>query len=201
MPKVTKILNINCPETFVCIDASTNSLAFAIYDHGKLGKFGKIKFHGATINEKLKDISVKTKAFFDTLPNDIIIVIEDTIYTNSHNTAAQLAKAQGALLGGAFLAGAKEVHPVSPMAWQSFIGTRLLTPAEKAKIKKDFPNKSAAWYKAKERDIRKHRTIDTVNGKYGTTINDDDIAVVDEDECLDCGACVDACPNGAITLE
>ena len=176
MPRVTKILNVTPPPSFVSIDASTNSMAFAVFSNGTISSYGKIKFSGGNINEKLKDISAKTKAFFDKLPNGTIIVIEDTIYTNSHNTAAQLAKAQGALLAGAFLAGAKEAHPVSPIAWQSFIGTRLLTAAEKAKIKKDFPNKSAAWYKAKERDIRKHRTIDTVNGKYGTTINDDDIA-------------------------
>lgn len=176
MPRITKILNIQPPESFVSIDASTNSMAFAFYDSGKILRYGKILFTGRNINEKLKDISLKTKAFFDTLPNGTIIVIEDTIFTNSHNTAAQLAKAQGALLAGAFMAGAKESHCVSPIAWQSYIGTRLLTPAEKAAIKKATPNKSAAWYKAKERDIRKHKTIDTVNKTYGTNIDDDDIA-------------------------
>jgi len=29
----------------------------------------------------------------------------------------------------------------------------------------------------------------------------DDVAVIDEKKCLDCGACVDECPNNAITLE
>jgi ferredoxin len=29
----------------------------------------------------------------------------------------------------------------------------------------------------------------------------DDVAVVDEKKCLDCGACVDECPNNAITME
>ncbi|NYT20035.1 MAG: 4Fe-4S dicluster domain-containing protein [Methanosarcinales archaeon] len=29
----------------------------------------------------------------------------------------------------------------------------------------------------------------------------DNIAVVDADECLDCGACVDSCPTDAITME
>lgn len=176
MPKITKILNVAAPNTFVGIDASTNSMAFAVYSNGTISLYGKVKFNGTTINEKLKDISTKTKAFFDTLPDGTIIVIEDTIYTNSHNTAAQLAKAQGALLAGAFLGGARESFSVSPIAWQSFIGTRLLTPVEKIKIKKDFPNKSVAWYKAKERDIRKHRTIDTVNKAYGFSITDDDVA-------------------------
>lgn len=176
MPRVTKLLNVTPPSSFVGIDASTNSMAFAIFKNGTISRYGKIKFNGANINEKLKDISSKTKAFFDKLPDGTIIVIEDTIYTNSHNTAAQLAKAQGALLAGAFLAGAHEAYPVSPIAWQSFIGTRLLTPTEKANIKKEFPNKSAAWYKGKERDIRKHKTIDTVNKTFGFNLNDDDIA-------------------------
>lgn len=29
----------------------------------------------------------------------------------------------------------------------------------------------------------------------------EDVAVVDEKKCLDCGACVDECPNNSITLE
>ncbi|MGI6402045.1 MAG: 4Fe-4S binding protein [Thermoguttaceae bacterium] len=28
-----------------------------------------------------------------------------------------------------------------------------------------------------------------------------DFAVIDEEACVDCGACVDACPCGAISLE
>lgn len=28
-----------------------------------------------------------------------------------------------------------------------------------------------------------------------------DIAVIDVNECIDCGACVDECPNGAITIK
>ncbi|HNZ39402.1 MAG TPA: 4Fe-4S binding protein, partial [Candidatus Latescibacteria bacterium] len=30
---------------------------------------------------------------------------------------------------------------------------------------------------------------------------DDDVAVVNPEECTDCGACVDECPSEAITLE
>jgi ferredoxin len=29
----------------------------------------------------------------------------------------------------------------------------------------------------------------------------DGIAVIDPDACIDCGACVDACPNGAISMK
>ncbi len=30
---------------------------------------------------------------------------------------------------------------------------------------------------------------------------DGDLAKVDADACVDCGACVDTCPQGAITME
>ncbi len=33
------------------------------------------------------------------------------------------------------------------------------------------------------------------------SMDDDNIAVVDADECIDCGACVDACPTDAISME
>lgn len=176
MPRVAKIKSVSPPKQFMAIDASTNSAAFAIYSNGKISKYGKVKFSGHNINEKLRDIAHKSLGVFAGLPSDMPIVIEDTIFTNSHNTAAQLAKAQGALLAGAFLSGATEALSVSPIAWQSYIGTRLLTPEEKRAIRKQYPAKSAAWYKAKERDIRKHRTIDTVNARFGLSLNDDDIA-------------------------
>jgi len=32
-----------------------------------------------------------------------------------------------------------------------------------------------------------------------TAITVDDIAVIDADKCIDCGTCVDECPNSAIT--
>lgn len=176
MPRVAKITLIKPPDQYLTIDASTNSLAFALADRGQVAKYGKVNFKGNNINEKIKDIALKTKAVFESLPSDLPIVIEDTIFTNSHNTAAQLSKAQGALLAGAFLGGATEAYSVSPIAWQSYIGTRLLTQDEKIKIRKQFPDKSSAWYKAKERGERKQRTIDTVNDMYGFQIDDDDIA-------------------------
>jgi ferredoxin len=33
------------------------------------------------------------------------------------------------------------------------------------------------------------------------SLNGDNIAVVDANECLDCGACVDVCPTSAISME
>ena len=173
MPRVTKTLK--SPQSFVTIDASTQSLAFALITNGKLVKYGKIKYVGSTLDEKLKDISQKTYAFFNEF--DIkTIVIEDTVYINSPQTVTMLSKCQGALLAAAYLAGVEHTYRVSPIAWQSFIGTRLLTDAERKKLKAENPGKSASWYKSKERTMRKHKTIATVNKKFGLDLYDDDIA-------------------------
>jgi len=136
---------------------------------------GKIKYTGGDIYAKINDIAHKTKAFFDAYQVETI-VIEDTIFANSPKTAAQLAKAQGALVAAANLSGVKHVYAISPISWQSYIGTRLLTPAEKKDIKTQTPGKSVSWYKGQERTVRKNRTIATVNARFGLDLDDNDIA-------------------------
>ena len=163
------------PNSFVTIDASTQSLAFAFVRNGTVVEYGKVKFEGSNLDEKIRDISLKTYAFFLKYPTDTI-VIEDTVYINSPQTVTTLSKCHGALLAAAYLAGVKHTFKVSPIAWQSHIGTRLLTAPERARIKSQAPGKSAAWYKAKERQIRKQKTISTVNEEFGFHLTDDDIA-------------------------
>lgn len=163
------------PESFCAVDASTNSLAFAFFKNGELEKYGKIKFFGSTIYDKLGDTVHKTMSLFQTLPTDNMI-IEKTIFANSAQVAANLALSQGALIGGAKIGGVKNVYGVAPMSWQSYIGTRLLTNEEKQKIRQSNPNKSNSWYKSQEREQRKQKTINTVNSKFGTRLDDNDIA-------------------------
>jgi hypothetical protein len=55
----------NKPESFCSIDASTNSLAFAYFKNDQLVRWGKIKFMGNDIYEKIIDTSHKTRSFFD----------------------------------------------------------------------------------------------------------------------------------------
>ena len=163
------------PSSFVTIDASTQSLAFAFVVDGTVVQYGKVKFEGANLDEKIRDIALKTYAFFLKYKTDTI-VIEDTVYINSPQTVTTLSKCHGALLAAAYLAGVKHTFKVSPIAWQSYIGTRLLTAPERARIKSQTPGRSASWYKAKERQIRKQKTIDTVNKRFGFGLSDDDIA-------------------------
>jgi hypothetical protein len=166
---------ISKPSSFCAVDASTNSLAFAYFVDGELQKYGKIKFSGSTIYDKLGDITHKTMGLFKCLPTESM-VIEKTIFANSPQVAANLALSQGALIGGAKVGGVRNVYGVAPMSWQSYIGTRLLTIDEKQKIRNENPGKSNSWYKSQERQQRKLKTIDTVNKMFSLKLDDNDIA-------------------------
>jgi hypothetical protein len=50
------------PNNFMSIDASTNSLAFAYFYEEKLKSYGKIKYFGSDIYEKIIDTAYKTKS-------------------------------------------------------------------------------------------------------------------------------------------
>jgi len=163
------------PKRFCAIDASTNSLAFAIFDDNKIIACGKINFQGISTYDKVMDAAKKTKAFFDKFDFDTII-IEHTVFMNSPKTAAQLAMVQGALLGAASMAGVKKIGSVSPMTWQNFIGNKKLTKEEKHEIQKKNPHKSVSWFKNEERSVRKQRTINFININYDKHLNDDDVA-------------------------
>jgi Holliday junction resolvasome RuvABC endonuclease subunit len=163
------------PQNFCAIDASTNSMAFAYFYNQKLQQYGKIKFSGDSIYNKLGDTAQKVQSFFIALPVENIL-IEKTIFANSPLVAANLALSQGALIGAAKLGGVKNVYGVTPMSWQSYIGTRLLTKEEKEEIRIKSPGKSNSWYKSQEREQRKQKTISTVNNYFGIKVEDNDVA-------------------------
>jgi Holliday junction resolvasome RuvABC endonuclease subunit len=171
------------PKTICAIDASTNSLAFAIISTesnkkfpSMLGTTGKIKFEGKEIYEKVMDASKKTKAFFDYYGGFEAIVIEHTVFMNSPKVAADLALVQGAILGAAGLSGTTVIGKVSPITWQIYIGNGKITKDEKLIIRNKFPGYSDAWYKTYERNERKLRTIDFVNKTFDKSLTDNDVA-------------------------
>jgi len=173
--RLSEIAKMNAPDNFCCIDASTGSMAFALFVNHKLESYGKIVFSGETIYEKIGDTAQKVKSFFSVYDTKII-VIEKTIFANSPLVAANLALSQGALIGAAKLGGVQEFYGVTPVAWQSFIGTRLLTVDEKSVIRKKTPGKSNSWYKTQEREKRKNKTIFTVNNEFNIDLDDNDVA-------------------------
>jgi Holliday junction resolvasome RuvABC endonuclease subunit len=104
------------------------------------------------------------------------LVIESAIYSNSPKTAMQLSLVQGAILGAAQVAGIKNIKTITPMQWQNYIGTKLLSISEKQEIVRKNPGKSKSWYKGEERKTRKQRTIDSVNKNFKVKVIDDDVA-------------------------
>jgi hypothetical protein len=164
------------PKSICAIDASTNSLAFALFNNKKLETIGKIKFEGNTNYEKVMDACAKTKAFFEYSGGFEAIVIEHTVFMNSPKTAADLALVQGALLGAAGLAGTKQIGRVAPITWQNYLGNKKLTKEEQIDIRSKNPGKSDSWYKTYERQIRKERTMKLIEINYNKVINDNDVA-------------------------
>jgi hypothetical protein len=166
------------PKTICAIDASTNSLAFALFDTQQktLGVVGKINFKGNDTYEKVMDAGQKVKAFFDYYGGFEAIVIEHTVFMNSPKTAADLALVQGAILGSAGQTGTKVIGKVSPITWQNFIGNKKISKDEKFYIKAQNQDKSDSWLKTYERNLRKERTIKFINVQYDRTITDNDVA-------------------------
>jgi len=166
------------PKRICAIDASTNSLAFAIFDTftKDLISVGKINFEGNDIYDKVMDAGKKVKAFLDIYNGFEAIVIEHTVFMNSPKTAADLALVQGAILGSAGQTGTKVIGKVSPITWQNFIGNKKISKDEKFYIKAQNPGKSESWLKTYERNLRKERTIKFINIQYNRTITDNDVA-------------------------
>ena len=166
------------PETLCAIDASTNSLAFALFDTKQktLVSIGKINFEGKDTYEKVMDAGKKVKAFFDIYGGFEAIVIEHTVFMNSPKTAADLALVQGAILGAAGQSGTKIIGKVSPITWQNFAGNKKISKEEQLFIRAQHPGKSVSWYKSYERNLRKERTIRFINTIYDRTITDNDVA-------------------------
>jgi Holliday junction resolvasome RuvABC endonuclease subunit len=173
--KKSKLRYIGQPKNILAIDASTNSMAFSVFENQKLKKFGKVNFHGNHVYEKTGDATKKISSFLKDFDIDAI-VIESAIFTNSQKTAINLSLVQGAILGASQMYKRRVIVSCSPVTWQNWIGNKRLTKEEKADIKKQSPGHSFSWYKQKERELRKSRTIRKVNIEFNTSIDDDDVA-------------------------
>jgi Holliday junction resolvasome RuvABC endonuclease subunit len=176
--KLAEAIGTKAPKTICAIDASTNSLAFALFDTKEktLITIGKINFEGKDTYQKVMDAGKKVKAFFDIYGGFEAIVIEHTVFMNSPKTAADLALVQGAILGAAGQSGTKIIGKVSPITWQNYIGNKKISKDEKFYIKAQNPGKSESWLKTYERNLRKERTINFINVQYDRTITDNDVA-------------------------
>ena len=156
------------------IDASTNSIAFCLMENDTPLKWGKIELAGSNIYEKIYDAKVKMHAMLNELKADYIAV-EGAILVRSPDAVIKLSYVYGVVIAELMSTGA-EVITISPTAWQAHIGNKNPTKAEKEALKIESPGYADSWYKNKIRNIRKQRTADYFNKRYGLKLEDFDVA-------------------------
>lgn len=154
----------------LAIDASTNTIAFCLMNGNKPIKWGEITFTGADVYDRILDAKKKLRAFKDLLDYDYV-VLEAAVMVRSANTGLKMAYVFGAILGELLKDGI-DVIEVHPITWQSYIGNKNFTKAEKEAVRKEFPGKSDNWYKAKIREKRKQKTMDFAKSIGVATVND-----------------------------
>lgn len=156
------------------IDASTNSVAFCLMENDHPLKWGKIEFTGADIYEKIYDAKVKMHAMLEELKSDYIAV-EGAVLVRSPDAVIKLSYVYGVVIAELMSTGAS-VITISPTSWQAHIGNKNPTKMEKDKLRFENPGYADSWYKNKMRQIRKQRTVDYFNNKYGLSLDDFDVA-------------------------
>jgi Holliday junction resolvasome RuvABC endonuclease subunit len=156
------------------IDASTHSLAFAVFHDKELVKFGKINFSGNGSYERLADSQSKILALADDFDVDYI-AIEKAIMVKSTDTAIKLGMAVGVIIASV-LNKHTEVVEVAPISWQSFIGNNNYNKTKKGEMRREFPDRSDSWIRSEIRERRKQYTIDYFNKKFKVNIDDNDVS-------------------------
>jgi Holliday junction resolvasome RuvABC endonuclease subunit len=156
------------------IDASTNSVAFCLMENDKPLKWGKINLVGSDIYEKIYNAKVNTHAMVDELKSDYIAV-EGAILVRSPDAVIKLSYVYGVVIAE-LMASGSSVITISPSSWQAYIGNKNPTKDEKEAIRVKNPGYADSWYKNQLRNMRKQRTVDYFNKRYGLSITDFDVA-------------------------
>lgn len=158
--------------TVLGVDASTNSLAFCKWDNEKPVSYGEIVFAGADVYERILDAKRKVRAVSENgLFQADFMAIEAGIVAKSTAVGIKMAYVFGVIMGE-ILEDHMEVIEVHPITWQSYIGNKNFTKAEKQAVRDEFPGKSDSWYKNKIREIRKNRTLQFMHDKGIITTSD-----------------------------
>lgn len=155
------------------IDASTHSIAYAIFEDGKPVEYGELNFEGRDVFERILAAKRIVRALKYRFEVDFI-AIEAAVMVRSVETGLKMAYIFGAIMGELLDSGAKivEVHPIT---WQSYIGNKNFTAAQKAEVKKRMPGKTDATVKAEIRKIRKQKTLDFMSN-LGVKTDSDNVA-------------------------
>lgn len=155
------------------IDASTQSIAFCIFDGQRPVKYGKVKLTGADVYERILDAKVKTRAILAEFDVDYI-VIEAAVMVRSVSVAVKLAYVFGAIIGE-LMDSKTKVVTATPVQWQAFIENKNFTKVQRDKLKADNPGKKISWYRNQIREQRKQYTMDFFNTKFSVNIEDNDV--------------------------
>jgi hypothetical protein len=137
-------------------------------------KWGKINLVGSDIYEKIYDAKKKMHVMLDELKADYIAV-EGAILVRSPDAVIKLSYVYGVVIAELMSTGAS-VITISPSSWQAYIGNKNPTKDEKQAIRVKNPGYADSWYKTQLRNMRKQRTVDYFNNKYGILLNDFDVA-------------------------
>lgn len=175
MPSKLAALHKSSGTRVLGIDASTQSIAFCLFDGPAPIYYGEINFEGADVYERILDAKKKIRALKSEIFKQIdFVAIEAAVVVKSVHVGIKMAYVFGAIMAEILEDHTKvvEVHPIS---WQSYIGNKNFTKAEKQAVKDEFPGKSDNWYKVKIRDIRKHKTLQYMSEK-GIITESDNVA-------------------------
>jgi Holliday junction resolvasome RuvABC endonuclease subunit len=156
------------------IDASTTSIAFCLMENDIPIKWGKINLIGNDIYEKIYNAKNKMHMMVGELKSDYIAV-EGAILVRSPDAVIKLSYVYGVVIAELMSTGAS-VITISPSSWQAYIGNKNPTKDEKAAIRLKNPGYAESWYKNQLRNMRKQRTADYFNKKYGLDVVDFDVA-------------------------
>jgi Holliday junction resolvasome RuvABC endonuclease subunit len=156
------------------IDASTGSIAFCLMENNVPIKWGKINLVGNDIYEKIYNAKTRMSMMLDELKSDYIAV-EGAILVRSPDAVIKLSYVYGVVIAELMSTGAA-VITISPSAWQAHIGNKNPTKTEKEDIRVKHPGYADSWYKNQLRNMRKQRTADYFNKKYGVEVKDFDVA-------------------------
>ena len=157
------------------IDASTKSLAYAMFEDGHLIAYGQFFYDGENIYKRCTDAMIKTEAMLGDLTADYV-VLERAVMVRSTSVALNMAKSFGAIIAVLGKTGAT-ICEVEPIAWQSYLGNPVIRGNEKKKlIAQHTELKTKSQIDKFVREYRKGKTMKWVEDKFGVSADTDDVS-------------------------
>lgn len=157
------------------IDCSSNSLAYSVFKGNKLVSYGVVEFGSGNIYQRMGRASRYMTSLRKEIGKLDAIYFESSAFIQNRRTVILLAYSYGAAISPLITPGTV-VEEVTAMAWQSAIGNKPFTKAEKEAVKREFPDKKPAWHTNHIRELRKQRTIEWVFKKYGVKTSNNDLS-------------------------